>query len=67
MALLICVLTGMAIAIPVWVLWQHFGTRHVLDGARRFDPRDAVPCTLEPVALSARLVRATRQRDGVER
>jgi hypothetical protein len=27
-----------------------------LDGARRFDPRNAVPCLIEPVALNGRLL-----------
>jgi hypothetical protein len=65
--LLICLVTGMVVAIPVWMLWQRFGTRRGLDGVKRFDPREAVPCTLEPVALSAQLVREVARREEARR
>jgi hypothetical protein len=44
------------LAIPVWIVWQHARARQGFDVALRFDPRDAVPCTIEPVALRARLL-----------
>ncbi|WP_434109373.1 hypothetical protein [Paraburkholderia caffeinilytica] len=54
--LLICFVTGLILAIPVWIVWQRAGSRRGLAAMRRFDPRDAVPCDIEPVALRARLL-----------
>lgn len=47
---------GIVLAIPVWIALQHAGTRRGLQAARHFDPRDAVPCLIEPVALNGRLL-----------
>jgi hypothetical protein len=46
---------GLVLAIPVWIVWQRSGSRRAL-AMRGFDPRDAVPCDIEPVALRARLL-----------
>lgn len=54
--LLVCFAAGLVLAIPVWIVWQHARARQGFDVALRFDPRDAVPCTIEPVALRARLL-----------
>jgi hypothetical protein len=54
--LLACFVTGLIIAIPVWIVWQRVGERRGLEAVRRFDPQDAVPCEIEPVALHARLL-----------
>ncbi|MDH6148344.1 MULTISPECIES: hypothetical protein [Paraburkholderia] len=55
---LICFVAGMLVALPVWVVWQRVGVRRGLADMRGFDPRDAVPCGIEPVALRARLLPA---------
>ncbi|WP_244818042.1 hypothetical protein [Caballeronia sp. Lep1P3] len=55
-ALLICVLIGAFAGVPVWIVWQRGSARGGLPAARRFDPRDATPCRIEPVALNARLL-----------
>jgi hypothetical protein len=54
--LLICFAAGVVLAIPVWIVRQHTGSRRGLRLARGFDPRDAVSCNIEPVALNARLL-----------
>jgi hypothetical protein len=54
--LLICFVAGIVLAIPVWIVRQHAGSRRGLRLARGLDPRDAVPCHIEPVALNARLL-----------
>jgi hypothetical protein len=54
--LLICFAAGLILAIPVWIVWQRAGSRRGLAAIRHFDPRDAVPCDIEPVALRARLL-----------
>lgn len=62
-----CFMAGIIIAIPVWIISQRFGSRRGVAAARRFDPRDAVPCVIEPVALKGRLMpdlQAARQDDG---
>lgn len=52
----ICFAAGLILAIPVWIVWQRAGSRRGLAAIRHFDPRDAVPCDIEPVALRARLL-----------
>jgi hypothetical protein len=54
--LLLCVIAGIVIAIPVWIISQRLGTRRGLHAARHFNPDDAVPCVIEPVALKGRLM-----------
>lgn len=54
--LLTCFAVGILVAIPVWIVWQRLGSRRALAAMRGFDPRDAVPCDIEPVALGARLL-----------
>lgn len=54
--LLTCFAAGLIFSVPVWVVWQRGGSRRGLAAMRRFDPRDAVPCEMEPVALRARLL-----------
>jgi hypothetical protein len=54
--LLISVLLGALAGVPAWIVWQRGSVRHGMAAARRFDPRDAVPCRIEAVALDARLV-----------
>jgi hypothetical protein len=54
--LLICFAAGVVLAIPVWIVRQHSGSRRGLRLARGFDRRDAIPCTMAPVALNARLL-----------
>jgi hypothetical protein len=54
--LLLCFAAGIAIAVPVWIVAQRFGGHRGLHAARRFDPDDAVPCAIEPVALKGRLM-----------
>ncbi|MBB5399158.1 hypothetical protein AB3X96_17375 [Paraburkholderia sp. BR13439] len=55
---LMCFVAGMVVALPVWIVWQRVGARRALAAMRGFDPRDAVPCEIEPVALRARLLPA---------
>jgi hypothetical protein len=54
--LLLCFAAGIVIAVPVWIVFQRFGSRRGLLAARGFDPDDAVPCVIEPVALKGRLM-----------
>jgi hypothetical protein len=54
--LLICFAAGVVLAIPVWIVRRHAGSHRGLRLARGFDPSDAVPCNIEPVALNARLL-----------
>ncbi|MGG1948694.1 hypothetical protein AB1286_28460 [Trinickia sp. NRRL B-1857] len=54
--LLFCFAAGIVIAVPVWIVSQRFGARRGLQAARRFNPDDAVPCVIEPVALKGRLM-----------
>ncbi|MCG7403335.1 MULTISPECIES: hypothetical protein [Caballeronia] len=54
--LLISMLIGVLAGVPAWIVWQRAGARRGLVAARGFDPRDAVPCRIEPVVLNARLV-----------
>jgi hypothetical protein len=54
--LLTCFAAGLLLAIPVWIVWQRVGSRRAHAALRGFDPRDAVPCDIEPVALRARLL-----------
>jgi hypothetical protein len=60
--LLTCFAAGLILAVPVWIVWQRASTRRGLAGMRGFDPRDAVPCAIEPVALRARLLPDPQQR-----
>jgi hypothetical protein len=53
---LISFAAGAVLAIPVWIVRQHVGARGALRVARDFDPRNATPCDLEPVALHGRLL-----------
>ncbi|MFL9902691.1 hypothetical protein PQR75_07225 [Paraburkholderia fungorum] len=62
--LLICFAAGLILAIPVWVVWQRAGSRRGLAAIRHFDPRDAVPCDIEPVALRARLLPEAERAPG---
>lgn len=54
--LLISVLLGALAGVPAWIVWQRGGARRGMAAARSFDPRDAVPCRIEAVALDARLL-----------
>ena len=54
--LLLCFAAGIVIAVPVWIVSQRFGARRGLQAARRFNPDDAIPCVIEPVALKGRLM-----------
>jgi hypothetical protein len=54
--LLLCFVAGIVIAIPVWIISQRLGARRGLHAARHFNPDDAVPCMIEPVALKGRLM-----------
>ncbi|HEY2021177.1 hypothetical protein [Paraburkholderia sp.] len=64
---LICFVAGLVMAVPVWIVWQRAGARRGLAGLRGFDPRDAVPCQMEPVALHARLLPVARDaRESVD-
>lgn len=56
MFLLLCFVAGIVIAVPVWIVSQRFGARRGLHAARRFNPDDAVPYVIEPVALNGRLM-----------
>ncbi|MFL9907290.1 hypothetical protein [Paraburkholderia sp. RL17-337-BIB-A] len=62
--LLICFAAGLLLAIPVWIVWQRAGSRRGLAAIRHFDPRDAVPCDIEPVALRARLLPEAERAPG---
>ncbi|MGN6233186.1 MAG: hypothetical protein ACTHNZ_18740 [Trinickia sp.] len=53
---ILCFAAGIVIAIPVWIVSQRFGASRGLQAARRFNPDDAVPCVIEPVALKGRLM-----------
>jgi hypothetical protein len=58
---------GLILAIPVWIIWQRAGSRRGLGAMRGFDPRDAVRCDIEPVALRARLLPDTQPADEATR
>lgn len=58
---------GLMLAIPVWIVWQRAGSRRGLAVMRGFDPRDAVRCDIEPVALRARLLPDTQPADEAAR
>jgi hypothetical protein len=58
---------GLILAIPVWIVWQRAGSRRALAAMRGFDPRDAVRCDIEPVALRARLLPDTQPADEATR
>jgi hypothetical protein len=58
---------GLILAVPVWIVWQLAGSRRGLAAMRGFDPRDAVRCDLEPVALRARLLPDTQPIDEATR
>ncbi|WP_116138559.1 hypothetical protein [Trinickia diaoshuihuensis] len=62
--LLLCFAAGIVIAVPVWIVSQRFGARRGLQAARRFNPDDAVPCVIEPVALKGRLMPDLDDVDG---
>ncbi|ANB71976.1 hypothetical protein [Paraburkholderia phytofirmans] len=62
--LLICFVAGLILAIPVWIVWQRAGSHRGLAAMRRFDPSNAVPCEIEPVALRARLLPDTERPAG---
>lgn len=52
--LLVSFAAGVMLAIPVWIVSQR--SRPGVRLARRFDPRDVVPCELDPVVLDGRLL-----------
>ena len=54
--LVLCFAAGIVIAIPVWIVSQRCSARRGLQAVRRFNPDDAVPCLIEPVALKGRLM-----------
>jgi hypothetical protein len=58
---------GLILAIPVWIVWQRAGSGRALAAMRGFDPRDAVRCDIEPVALRARLLPDTQPADEATR
>jgi hypothetical protein len=58
---------GLILAVPVWIVWQRAGSRRALAAMRGFDPRDAVQCVIEPVALRARLLPETQPADEATR
>ena len=55
---LLCFLAGIVLAVPLWIVAQRVGARHGLAAMRGVDPRDVVPCAIEPVARRARLLPA---------
>jgi hypothetical protein len=58
--MLTCFAAGLILGVPVWIIWQRAGGRGDLAAMRGFDPRDAVTCDIEPVALRARLLPAVQ-------
>jgi hypothetical protein len=58
---------GLILAVPVWIVWQRVGSRRGFAAMRGFDPRDAVRCDIEPVALRARLLPDTQFIDEATR
>ncbi|WP_408362831.1 MULTISPECIES: hypothetical protein [unclassified Paraburkholderia] len=58
---------GLILAVPVWIVWQRAGSRRGFTAMRGFDPRDAVRCDIEPVALRARLLPDTQSIDVATR
>ncbi|MDR5784811.1 hypothetical protein QCE63_36070 [Caballeronia sp. LZ065] len=54
--LLFSVMIGALAGVPAWMIWQRASARRGLADLRGFDPRDAVSCMIEPVALNARLL-----------
>jgi hypothetical protein len=65
--LLTCFAAGVVIAVPVWIVWQRGGARRGLAAMRGFDPRDAVRCDIEPVAVRARLLPDAQRVDEATR
>jgi hypothetical protein len=65
--LLTCFAAGLILAVPVWIVWQRAGARRGLAAMRGFDPRDAVRCDIEPVALRARLLPDAQHADEATR
>jgi hypothetical protein len=65
--LLTCFAAGLILAVPVWIVWQRAGARSGLAAMRGFDPRDAVRCDIEPVALRARLLPDAQHADEATR
>jgi hypothetical protein len=63
--LLISFAAGVVLAIPVWIVRQHTRAAPGLHLTRGFNPRDAVPCEIEPVALSGRLLPRPEHNDEV--
>lgn len=62
--LLISFVAGIVLAIPVWIVRQHTGLRRGLRVGRDFDPHEAVPCEIEPVALDGRLLPQSEAQEG---
>ncbi|GLU33881.1 hypothetical protein WKR88_16995 [Trinickia caryophylli] len=62
--LLISFIAGIVLAIPVWIVRQHTGSRRGLRVSREFDPREAVPCEIEPVVLEGRLLPQSEMQEG---
>ncbi|MBU9219416.1 hypothetical protein [Burkholderia multivorans] len=63
--LVIGFLVGIAIAVPVWIVAQHLGVGRGFQAPGGLGRRDAVPCTLVPVALRGRLLpEAARADEG---
>jgi len=58
---------GLILGIPVWIVWQRAGSRRALAAMRGFDPRAAVRCDIEPVALRARLLPDTQPAEEATR
>ncbi|CAB3788696.1 hypothetical protein LMG28614_02743 [Paraburkholderia ultramafica] len=65
--LLTCFAAGLILAVPVWIVWQRGSARRGLAAMRGFDPRDAVHCDIEPVALRARLLPDSQSVDEATR
>ncbi|AOJ06561.1 hypothetical protein WS62_19020 [Burkholderia sp. ABCPW 14] len=53
---------GVVIAVPIRLVTSRAGAGKGLSLPRDFDRRDAVRCTLDPVALHARLLPAAAER-----
>ncbi|KVN10710.1 MULTISPECIES: hypothetical protein [unclassified Burkholderia] len=54
---------GIVIAVAIRLVASRGGTGRGLSLPRDFDRRDAVHCTIEPVALHARLLPSAAQRE----
>jgi hypothetical protein len=62
--LLISFAAGFVLAIPIWIVRQRVsGTRRGLRLARGLLPRDTVPCEIEAVVLSGRLLVRPKKND----